>query len=60
MAVITISRQFGSGGSEIAALVSQRLNYTYVDKQIIAEAAKKSGLPVGNGNPLRWIWSRCC
>ncbi|MCA9870323.1 MAG: cytidylate kinase-like family protein [Anaerolineae bacterium] len=49
MAVITISRQFGSGGSEIAALVSQRLNYTYVDKQIIAEAAKKSGLPVGNG-----------
>lgn len=47
MAVITVSRQFGSGGTEIAALVSQRLGYTYVDKQIIAEAAVKSGLPAG-------------
>lgn len=47
MTVLTISRQFGSGGAEIAALVSQRLGYTYVDKQIIAEAARKSGLPVG-------------
>lgn len=49
MAVITISRQYGCGGSEIAARVSQRLGYTYVDKQIIAEAAEKSGLPVNSG-----------
>lgn len=44
MSVITISRQFGSGGDEIARQVSQVLEYHIFDKHMIREAAKASGL----------------
>lgn len=42
--VITISRQFGSGGSEIAHLVAQWARIKYVDHAIIAEVAKRMGI----------------
>lgn len=42
--VITMSRQFGSGGSEIAHKLSEKLGIPYVDKGIIAEAAAESGI----------------
>ncbi len=44
MRVITLSRQFGSGGGEIAKKVSQKLDIKYVDKAILAEAASASGI----------------
>lgn len=44
MAVITISRQVGSGGDEIAARVCERLGYRYFDKQAMLEAAEGAGL----------------
>ena len=44
MRVITISRQFGSGGSDIAKAVSKKLGIRYVDKSIIAEKASESGI----------------
>lgn len=44
MSVITISRQFGSGGDEIARQVSQVLGYHIFDKYMIREAAKAAGL----------------
>lgn len=44
MKVITLSRQFGSGGGEIAKRVSEKLGIVYVDKSILAEAAQKSGI----------------
>lgn len=44
--IITIGREFGSGGHEIAERLSQRLNYALYDKEIINEAAKKSGINV--------------
>ncbi|MCI8458165.1 MAG: cytidylate kinase-like family protein [Clostridia bacterium] len=44
MRVITLSRQFGSGGSEIAKHVSEKLGIRYVDKAILAEAASQSGI----------------
>ena len=44
MRVITLSRQFGSGGGEIAKIVSEKLGIKYVDKAIIAEAASSSGI----------------
>jgi CMP/dCMP kinase len=43
MAVITISRQFGSGGDEIATLVCQRLGYRLFDKRLITRAAAEAG-----------------
>ena len=44
MAVITISRQYGSGGNEIAARVCGLLGYHYFDKQMLVKAAAKVGL----------------
>lgn len=42
--VITISRQFGSGGRLIGKLLAQKLDIPFYDKEIIIKAAEKSGL----------------
>lgn len=42
--VITLSRQFGSGGSEIANRLSEKLGIPYYDKSIIEHAASESGI----------------
>ena len=42
--VITIGRQFGSGGREIGRLVAQMLKIDYYDKELLTEAAKSTGM----------------
>ncbi|MBP3637683.1 MAG: cytidylate kinase-like family protein [Clostridia bacterium] len=42
--VITIGRQFGSGGRQIGKLLSEKLSIPYYDKEILAVAAKDSGI----------------
>lgn len=44
MAVITISRQVGSGGDEVARRLCQELDYRYFDKRLMVEAAADVGL----------------
>lgn len=44
MRAITISRQYGSGGGEIAARIAQRLGWQLIDHQIVAEAAHVLGI----------------
>jgi cytidylate kinase len=44
MAIITIARQMGSLGSETAALVAQRLDYTLVDQAKLQQAAEDYGM----------------
>jgi len=44
MAVITISRQFGSGGDEIADRICELLGYRRFDKRLLEQAAAESGL----------------
>lgn len=41
--VITISRQYGSGGREIGAKLAAKLNIPFYDNEIITRAAKESG-----------------
>lgn len=41
--IITVSRQFGSGGRTIAKQVAERLGYAYYDKEIISHVALKTG-----------------
>ena len=41
--VITISREYGSGGRLIAKQLSEKMGITCYDKQLIAEVAKKTG-----------------
>ncbi|MEY8390635.1 cytidylate kinase-like family protein [Lachnospiraceae bacterium] len=42
--VITIGRQFGSGGLDIGRKLSENLNVKCYDKELLAMAAKESGL----------------
>jgi cytidylate kinase len=44
MAVITISRQFGSGGRQVAARVCELLGYSYLDKLLMTQVAAEAGL----------------
>lgn len=44
MTVITISRQYGSGGDEIADRICELLGYRKFDKQVIEQAAVEAGL----------------
>ncbi len=47
MAVITISRQYGSEGDEIAANLCQLLGYQSFDKQLMTQVAAEVGLTEG-------------
>ena len=42
--VITIGRSFGSGGRKIGKKLAEELDMKYYDQEILAEAAKESGL----------------
>ncbi len=42
--IITISREFGSGGRFIGEEVAKKLGIAYYDKNVINEIAEKSGL----------------
>ena len=42
--IITIARQFGSGGREIGEALSKELGIKCYDKELISIAAKESGI----------------
>jgi cytidylate kinase len=41
--IITISRQWGCGGGYIGEQLAKKLNFNYIDKEILSEAAKILG-----------------
>lgn len=43
--IITISRQYGAGGSEVARRVAQALGWRLVDNEVINQVALEAGLP---------------
>jgi len=42
--LITISRQYGAGGSEVARMVARELGWTVVDNEIVDRVARHAGL----------------
>lgn len=42
--IITIGRQFGSGGRYVGRLLAEKLNIPFYDKELLSEAAKASGI----------------
>lgn len=42
--IITISRQFGSGGRQIGAELAQKLHVPFYEKSLFEEASKRSGI----------------
>lgn len=46
MAVVTITRQYGAGGSQVARLVADALGWTVIDNEFVGQVAQRAGLPV--------------
>lgn len=44
MRIITVSREFGSGGRELGKRLADYLNFAYYDKQILTAVARKGNL----------------
>lgn len=42
--IITISREFGSGGRTIGRMVAEKLGYEFYDKELVKKVAVESGL----------------
>ena len=42
--IITVGREFGSGGRELGRYIAEILGYAYYDREIIAEIAKRTSL----------------
>ena len=42
--IITVSRQFGSGGREVGKRLAEALGVAYYDREIITAVAQRSGL----------------
>ena len=42
--VVTIGRQFGSGGRELGKKIAERIGAKYYDKELLSEAAKRVGM----------------
>ena len=42
--IITISREFGSGGRVIGEALAKELGFSFFEKEIIAQTAEKTGL----------------
>ncbi|MEG1964155.1 MAG: cytidylate kinase family protein, partial [Clostridia bacterium] len=42
--VITIGRQYGSGGREVGKKLAEKLGVKYYDKELIALSAENTGL----------------
>ena len=57
--IITISREFGSGGRYLGEKIAEQLGMDYYDKEILVKVAKKTGLSqkyiekVGEGAPIK-------
>jgi cytidylate kinase len=43
--LITVTRQYGSGGSDIARLVAKTLGWTLIDNEFVEQVARLAGLP---------------
>ena len=42
--IITLSREFGSGGRELGKRLADELGFAYYDREIITEIAKRTSL----------------
>lgn len=58
MGVITISREFGSGGETIARLVAKKMDFLLVNKEIVNEGLASFGLKEADLNDEKIIRSR--
>ena len=53
MAVITISKEFGTESEKVASLAAQRLGYEYIGQNLIAEIAKELNISESEAETFR-------
>jgi cytidylate kinase len=62
LAVITLSRQFGAAGLPIGRALAERFGASFVDRQLVAQVAARSGIPeeeaAGYDERLPGLWQR--
>jgi cytidylate kinase len=62
MPLITLSRQYGSGGGAVGRALAQRLQADYLDRELVARVAARSGVPeeeaAGYDERLPGLWQR--
>jgi len=46
MSVVTITRQYGAGGSAVARLAAEKLGWTLIDNEFVQQVAARAHLPV--------------
>jgi hypothetical protein len=49
---LTIAREYGSGGAEIAGIIAHELGWKLIDKALITEICNKARVPAGEGSVL--------
>ena len=42
--IITVSREFGSGGRELGKRLAEELGFAYYDREIVATLAERTGM----------------
>ena len=47
MRIITVSREFGSGGREVGKRLADELGYYYYDREIVTAIARKTQMDEG-------------
>ena len=50
--VLTIAREYGSGGAEIAGIIAHELSWKLIDKALIAEICNKARVPTEEGSEM--------
>lgn len=62
MPIVTISRTFGAGGTPIGRVLAERMGAEFLDRQIVASVAARSGMSeveaYGYDEQLRSVWQR--
>ncbi|HET7676562.1 MAG TPA: cytidylate kinase-like family protein [Candidatus Limnocylindrales bacterium] len=62
MPVITLSRQFGTGGGAVGRMLAERLGAEYLDRELVALVAARLGIPEaeaeGYDERLPGLWQR--
>ena len=54
MRIITISREFGSGGRELGYRIAEKLQIAYYDQEIITEIAKRTAASTRDMSSMSW------
>jgi hypothetical protein len=58
MPIITISREYGSGGSEVAARVASALGWHLYDNDVVEQVAARLGVSSTRSRPGRSAFPR--